>query len=32
MLEAFFGMLGVYGLIIGGAQLADRLSGKHLLH
>lgn len=30
MLEVFVGMLGVYGLIIGGAQVADLFRGKNL--
>lgn len=32
MLEVFVGMLGVYGLIIGGAQLVEFLRGKRLSH
>lgn len=32
MLEVFFGMLGLYGLIIGGAQIAQLRRGKRLPH
>jgi hypothetical protein len=32
MLEVFFGMLSIYGLIIGGAQIAHLCTRKRLSH